>query len=381
MMHGSFRVFRIAGFDIYINISWLIIIVFLTASLALSWFPALDKGWSTAEYWIVGFISSILLFVAVLLHELAHSLVARARGLPVSRITLYIFGGVSDLEQEPQSPGAEFQMAFVGPLVSILIGIVAFLILIPLRSSNSPLAAILEYLFITNILLGIFNLLPGFPLDGGRVLRSIIWRATGSLSRATHIAAIVGRILAFLFILAGIYLFFLGDVFDGIWIGFIGWFLLNAAQSSEAQTMLQTVLRGVTVRQVMNTTPTTVPANISLQKLVNEYFLPQGLRSALVLQGDQLAGLVTLADIRHIPQDQWSQTPVGFIMIPLEKLHTVTPEQDLNHVLPLMTGQDVNQLPVVDQGRLLGVVTRDAILRYIEIHRNLNTNQVSGLRQ
>ena len=371
-MHGSsFRIGTLFGFDIYINISWLIILVFLTASLALGWFPAYYRGWPALEYWLIGFFASILLFVAVLLHELAHSLVARARGLSVKKITLYIFGGVSDLEQEPQSPGVEFQMAFVGPVVSLLIGIIAFLLQLPIRGSDTPGEAILIYLAISNILLGIFNLLPGFPLDGGRVLRSIIWRVTGSLRKATHAAAVVGQVFAYILILLGIYLFFIGDVFDGIWFGFIGWFLLSSAQAEDSQMRLKTILRGVTVAQVMNRNPATVPANISLQRLVNEYFLPQGLRSALVMQGDTLGGLVTLGDIRHVPQEEWSQTVVGFVMIPREKLHTVSPQQDLNDVLPLITAQDVNQLPVLENGQLVGVLTRDALLRYIEIHRSL----------
>lgn len=371
MQGASFRIGTLFGFDIYIHISWLIILVFLTASLALGWFPAAYKGWSVPEYWLIGFLAAILLFVAVLLHELAHSLVARARGLPVGKITLYIFGGVSNLEQEPQSPGVEFQMAIVGPVVSLLIGIIAFLIQLPLSGSNTPGEALLVYLAISNVLLGIFNMLPGFPLDGGRVLRSIIWRVTGSLRRATHIASIVGQVFAYILILVGIYLFFIGDVFDGLWFGFIGWFLLSSAQAENTRSRLQTILRGVTVRQVMNRVPTTVPANISLQKLVNEYFLPQGLRSALVMQGDQLGGLITLGDIRHVPQEEWGQTAVGFVMIPREKLHTVSPWQDLNDVLPLITTNDVNQLPVLDNGQLVGVLTRDAILRYIEIHRSL----------
>lgn len=371
MQGSSLRIGTLFGFDIYIHISWLIILVFLTASLALGWFPAVYKGWSVLEYWLIGFFASILLFVAVLLHELAHSLVARARGLPVSKITLYIFGGVSNLEQEPRSPGVEFQMAFVGPVVSLLIGIIAFLIQLPLRGSDTPGEAILVYLAISNVLLGFFNLLPGFPLDGGRVLRSIIWRVTGSLRRATHIASIVGQVFAYILILIGIYLFFVGDVFDGLWFGFIGWFLLSSAQAENTRSRLQTILRGVTVRQVMNRVPTTVPANISLQKLVNEYFLPQGLRSALVMQGDQLGGLITLGDIRHVPQEEWGQTAVGFVMIPREKLHSVSPWQDLNDVLPLITTNDVNQLPVLDNGQLVGVLTRDTILRYIEIHRSL----------
>src|SRR5712692_7729964 len=199
-MPGSFRLGTFAGIDIYINYSWLIILVFLIWSLATNWFAVLYPGWSPALYWITSTIAALLLFVSVLLHDLAHSLVARARGLPVKNITLFIFGGVSNIQQEPTSPGVEFQMAIVGPVVSLLIGFVAYLLMLPLQGSNSPLQGILFYLAVTNILLGIFNLIPGFPLDGGRVLRSIVWKASGSLLRATRVATIVGQIIAYLFI-------------------------------------------------------------------------------------------------------------------------------------------------------------------------------------
>ncbi len=370
-MPGSLRIGKIFGIDIYIHISWLIIIVLLTWSLAVGWFPVLYRGWSASTYWILGFIAAVLLFVSVLLHELAHSVVARARGLPVKNITLFIFGGVSNIEKEPGSPGVEFQIAVVGPLTSLLIGALAFLLLFLLGQNSSALAAILWYLGYANILLGIFNLIPGFPLDGGRVLRSIVWKINGNLRRATRIVTVVGEIIAFLFILAGIWLFFVGYVIDGLWLGFIGWFLLSSAQSANSEVMLQSVFRGVTVGEVMNTAPTTVPANISLQKLVYEHFLPLGLRSALVTQGDQLAGLITLSDIRHVPHEEWGQVPVGHAMIPRERLHVVSPQQSLNDVLPLMAGRDINQLPVVQNERLVGVLSRDAIMRYLEIRRSL----------
>ncbi len=380
-MAGSFRIGKIAGIDIYINVSWIIILVLLTVTLATGWFPQLYPGWSTATYWIVGFISSILLFVSVLLHELAHSLVARRRGLPVKNITLFIFGGVSNIEREPTSPGVEFQMAFVGPLTSIVIGIVCFLLQLPLRGTRLPLEAlegILFYLAVTNVLLGVFNLIPGFPLDGGRVLHSIIWKLTGSMRQATRVATISGQIIAYLFIFGGIWLFFIGNYWNGIWLGFIGWFLLSAAQSANSQVMLESELRGVTVGEVMNPKPTLVPANISLQQLVDEYFLPQGLRSALVMQADQLAGLITLSDIRHVPREQWGQVPVGHAMIPLERLHVVQPQQSLNDVLPLMAGRDVNQLPVVQNGAVVGVVSRDAIVHYLEVRRSLGLGAAKG---
>jgi len=374
-MPGSFRIFRIAGIDINIHISWLIILVFLTFSLATGWFPITYPGSSTATYYLLGFIASILLFVSVLLHELAHSFVARSRGLQVKSIVLFIFGGVSNIEQEPQTPGIEFSMAFVGPLVSLLIGVVCYGLWLLVRGTHSLIVPILSYLALMNIILGIFNLIPGFPLDGGRVLRSIIWKATGNFQTATNITTFVGQAFAYLIILWGILLFFAGNAFNGLIIIFTGWFLLTSAQSARSQSMLDTAFRGVTVNQIMDTNVLTVPANISLQKLVDEYFLPRGLRSAFVMQGDQLAGLITLSDIRHVPRDQWPQTPVGYAMIPLERLHTITPQQNVKDVLPLMTGKDVNQLAVVQDGRLVGVLTREGILRSLEIRRNLGVDR------
>lgn len=370
-MPGSLRIGKIFGIEISIHFSWIIILVLMTWSLAVGWFTPLYPGWSTITYWLVSLIAALLLFVSVLVHELAHSVVARARGLPVKNITLFVFGGVSNIEKEPGSPGVEFQIAVVGPLTSLLIGGLSYLLLLALGSNTTPVAAILSYLAISNVILGIFNLIPGFPLDGGRVLRSIVWKVSGSLSRATRIVTIVGQIVAYLFILLGIWEFFGGNLIGGLWIGFIGWFLLSSAQSANSEVMLQSVFRGVTVAEVMNTSPMTVPANISLQKLVNEYLLPLGLRSVLVTQADQLAGLITLSDIRHIPREDWEKVPVGHAMIPRERLHIVSPQQSLNDVLPLMAGRDVNQLPVVQDDRLVGVLSRDAIVRYLEVRRSL----------
>src|SRR5438128_9533856 len=221
-MPGSFRIGKIAGIDIDINVSWIIILVLLTVSLATGWFPQLYPGWSTATYWVTSFIASLLLFVSVLLHELAHSFVARRRGLPVKSIALFIFGGVSNIEQEPTSPGVEFQMAVVGPLTSLVIGVVCFLLQLPLRGTNSPLEGILFYLAVTNILLGLFNLIPGFPLDGGRVLHSIVWMLTGNLRQATSVASLASQVIAYLFIFLDIWLFFAGYILDCNWLGFIG---------------------------------------------------------------------------------------------------------------------------------------------------------------
>jgi Zn-dependent protease/CBS domain-containing protein len=370
-MPGAFRLGKLAGVDVYVNYSWLIILVLLTVSTAIGWFPATYPGYSFGIYLLLGLIAALLFLLSVLLHELAHSLVARARGLTVKSIVLYVFGGVSNIEQEPKGPGVEFQMAFVGPLTNILLGLLCYLLLQPFKGGNSATAAVISYLAISNFLLGILNLVPGFPLDGGRVLRSIVWRVTGDPNRATRVTTIVGTVIAYIFIFIGIWLFFIGYTLDGIWLGFIGWFLLSSAQSARAQSTLETTFQGVTVEQVMSRNPMTVPSNISLQKLVDDYFLPQGLRSALVMQGDQLAGLITLSDIRHVQRAEWGKTPVGFAMVSIDKLHVVTPQQNLRDALPLMGGQNVNQLPVVEDGRLVGVLSRDAIIRALQVRQDL----------
>lgn len=374
-MPGSLRIGKIAGINISIHVSWLIIFVLLTWSLAGGWFAVLYPGWSSVTYWVVSVFAALLLFISVLLHELAHSLVARWRGLPVKTITLFIFGGVSNIEREPASAGIEFQMSLVGPLMSLLMSGLSFLLFILVGRGNSPLAAILQYVAVANLLLGLFNLIPGFPLDGGRVLRSIVWQITGSLATATRIATVVGQVIASLFIVGGIWLFFEGNLFTGIWIGFIGWFLLSAAQSAHTQLLLETMFQGGTVGEVMNTSPPTVPANISLQKLVDDFLLPHGWRSAFVMQVDQLVGLITLSDVRHTPREQWGQTPVGHAMTSLERLHVASPQQNLKEVVSLMVAQDVNQLAVVQEDRLVGVLSRQDVMRSLQIRQDLGLNQ------
>ncbi|GCE06518.1 site-2 protease family protein [Dictyobacter aurantiacus] len=370
-MPGSLRIGKIAGIDIAFHVSWLIIAVLLCWSLATGWFGVRYPGWSTGAYWSVSVLATLLLFLSVFLHELAHALVARARGLQVKSITLFLFGGVSNIEQEPAAPDIEFQMALVGPLTSLALGGLSWLLALAIGHNGSPLRAIFEYLALANLLLGVFNMIPGFPLDGGRVLHSIIWKIRGDVRSATRVATGVGQFIAYFFIFIGLWIFFRGHVLDGLWIGFIGWFLLSGATAASAQGMLEGMFKGVRVDDVMNRSPATVPANISLQKLVDDYLLPYGWRSAFVLQGDQLAGLVALSDIRHVPREQWSQTPVGFVMVPLTRLHTINVGQSLNDVLPLMVGRDLNQLPVVSEGHLQGSISRENIMHFIEIKRSL----------
>ena len=374
-MPGSFRLGKIAGIDIYVHLSWFIVLVLLTWSLASGWFVQLFPGWSTPTYWITAFISALLLFVCVLLHELAHSLIAQVHGLTVKNITLFIFGGVATIKEEMKRSGIEFQIAVVGPITSLFLAAIAFLLAWPFRGSNSPTEAVLDYLAASNFLLGVFNLIPGFPLDGGRVLRSIAWKITGNIQKSTRIASYAGQAMAFVFILLGIAAFFTGNFFNGLWSIFIGWFLLNAAQTANMQILLQNTLQGVSVDKVMNPRPVAVPANISLQKLVDEYFVPQGLQAAPVVQGEYLAGLITLTDIARVERERWAYTPVGHVMRLLEQVYVTTPEQPLHDLLEVMVTRGINQIPVVQDGRLVGLLSRESILRYLQVRQSLKMDE------
>lgn len=371
-MPGSIRLFKIAGISIEVNVSWLIILALLTSSLALTTLPRAADGYSAWVYWTMGLVGALALFASVLIHELAHSLVARAKGLPVKSITLFIFGGVSDIEREPQTPGVEFQMAFVGPLASAIIGGLAFGVWALVGDANAMLSVMLFYLGFANVLLAIFNMIPGFPLDGGRVLRSIIWKASGSLQTATRWAARIGQGFALLLIMGGVWLFFSGDYFNGLWFGFIGWFLLQAAQAEYSHVALEALFKGVTVSQVMSPPPTSAQGDVPLQQLVDAYVLPNGIRSIPIMRGDVLIGLMTLEDIRRIPRERWPWTPASEAMTPLARLQMARADEGLNDAMTRMVARDVNQLPVVDEtGRLVGLLSRDVILRYIEVRRGL----------
>jgi Zn-dependent protease/CBS domain-containing protein len=373
-MHGSLRLCSIAGVSLEINYSWLIILVLLTVSLALSWFPQAAPGYPLGTYWAVGFIAAVLLFVAVVLHELAHSLVARARGVPVKSITLFIFGGISNLEQEPHSPGVEFQVTVVGPLTSLLLAGICWVLALSLRGVPL-LGAVFGYLAITNGLLAFFNLIPGFPLDGGRVLRALLWKLSGNLRTATRWATRVGQVVAFLFILAGIWLFFSGNLLGGLWLGFIGWFLLSTAQAANAQVLVETLFGRVTVGEVMNPSPLTVPPDLSLLDLVERYLLPRALRSACVTQDERLIGLVSLTEIRHVPREQWAQTPLRQVLVPRSRLVVAAPQQRLSEAMALMAQRNIHQLPVVHQERLVGTVSRETIVRFLEVRRGLGLEE------
>jgi Zn-dependent protease/CBS domain-containing protein len=377
-MRTSLPIGKIGGIEIDLHLSWLVIFVLLTVSLAVGWLPFSVPHQPLAEYWLAAILAVLLFFASVLAHELAHSLVARARGLPVSRITLFIFGGVSNIEREPDSPGVEFQMAFVGPLTSLILGVLSLLVALVVGHIAPLLGAIFGYLGFTNLALGIFNLLPGFPLDGGRVLRSIIWRASGSLTRATRWAGYVGQLISYLMILVGIWLFFIGDFLDGLWIGFIGLFLLQAAQAEIAQVNLESNVAGVTVGQVMSAVPAVAPPTQSIQQTVDDYLLHTGQRVVPVVQDGLLIGMVTLRDIRQVPREHWPAATLGQIMTPLANVHSVRSDQPLIEALRLLQQFRVSQVPVLANGRLVGIVEVETVLKWMDLRRSLGMDRIAG---
>lgn len=393
-MRGSLKIARIAGIDIGIHFTWILAFFIIGWSLAQGYFPQLYKSWTTAAYWTAGFLSAILLFVSVLLHEMAHSLVAQARGLPVSSITLFIFGGVSNLSKEPEKPGHEFVMAVVGPLTSLALAAIFWLIyygvtgeaIVPLLGGTVPassafIVATIGYLAFINLALAAFNLLPGFPLDGGRVLRSIIWKVTGNLIRATDIAAIVGRIFGWGFIAVGVFLFFwTGDFLGAIWIAIIGFFLANAAESSRQEVTIREHLAGVRVEQVMETNTETISPTMLVSDLVREMFLLKRHRAVPVAEGDRIIGMVSISDVRKLPQEAWSTTIVERIMT-REPLHAVKPGDDLNVAMQVIAQYDLNQIPVLSQGRLVGILSRANLINFLQLRRELGMKGGGGTKQ
>ena len=374
-MKASLRLGRIAGIEIGIHYTWLLAFILIAWSLAQGFFPQVYPGWSLTTYWITGIVAALLLFVSVLLHELAHSLVAQARGLPVRSITLFIFGGVSNLEEEAERPAVEFSMTIVGPLTSLVLAGIFWGLRQLIETPDSPLAAMLSYLWQINALLAAFNLLPGFPLDGGRVLRSILWGTTGDLVKATNIAATVGRLFGWGFIAFGVFQLLQGNFLGGLWIAFIGWFLSSAADASRREITLREHLSGVPVREVMDPNTETVSPQTPVEEVVRAIFLQGRRRAVPVCQDDRLVGIVTLTDVKELAQTKWAQTPVAEIMT-RQPLYHVIPDDDLNSAMRMIAQHDINQVLVLSEGRLVGLLNRADIIRHLQLSQDLGLKPI-----
>ncbi len=388
-MRSGIYLGKIFGIKIGLNWSWIFIFLLVTWDLAGGIFPLLHPEWSLGLRWGLGVAASILFFASVLAHELAHSLVARARGLPVDQIILFFFGGVSNIEKEPSSASTEFLMAFVGPLTSLVLGL--FLTLAgeafigpgtnvaatpgEVLGGLGPLPTLLLWLGPVNIILGLFNLIPGFPMDGGRVLRSFLWAVTKNLRQATRYASLTGQGFGWLLMVVGVAMIFgvvipvLGTgIFGGIWLIFIGWFLNNMAVQGYQQTVIEDVLKDVPVSAIMRSSFTAVPPETTIDNLVHQYILKTDERVFPVMMDGRFQGLICLDDVRRVPQTLWRSRSVGEVMTSEDKLARVSSEEKAVEALRKITARDVNQLPVLENGKLVGLISRRDILMWLQTH-------------
>jgi len=361
---------RILGIPIGLDPSWFLIFVLLTWTLAVSYFPGEFKNWPVAQYWIVGAVTAIMLFVSVLLHELGHSVIALRYKIPVRSITLFIFGGVAQIGAEPPSAVAEFWIAIAGPMVSFALAAL-FSLLQPIFTGIAPLLALAKYLAYINGTLSLFNLIPGFPLDGGRVFRAIVWGVTRNLRRATLIAANLGRVIAFLFIIAGVWQILAGNFGNGLWIAFIGWFLESAAVAQVRQQMVQGLLAGHTVSQAMSHDYTAIPADTTLQQLVDDHILETGRRCFMVKRGDETIGMLTLHHVKGVPRAEWATTTAAQAMSPTDQIKWTRPNAELWEALAEMDRDGVNQLPVMQDNRCSGMLSREDLVSFLRTVREL----------
>jgi Zn-dependent protease len=398
-MRSGFKLGKLFGIQIRVNWSWLLIFFLITWNLATTFGSAHDN-WGSVLRWGIAVLGALLFFTSVLAHELAHSLVAKSRGMTVQSIRLHLFGGVSNIQQEPPSPGAEFTMAALGPLTSLVIGtlLLAGVNLttdVPTtRSINpqdfianlSPIQTIFAWLGSVNVILGLFNLIPGFPLDGGRVLRAIFWGITDNLRQATHWASRIGQGIAWLLIFSGISMafgvtlpIFGTGLISGLWLAFIGWFMHNAAVQSYQQLIIRDILEDVPVSDLMRKDPPTVSASTTVDTLVHSHIMQSDDHAFPVLEQNQMVGIVTLDDVRSVNRDAWAATSVEDIMTPIDQLSVVSPDDCADEALKQLMGTDVRQLPVLDGEKdLRGVLRRRDILKWLQLETDVSTGSLSG---
>ena len=375
-MESKIRIGRIFGIEIGLHYSWFIIAFLIATSLA-DHFHHTNPEWGSALIWGLALLTALLFFGALLVHELSHAIVAKRNQLPVHSITLFALGGVAQITKEAENARTEFWMGLIGPITSSLIGLLFLALSValgwkPMGPTNTPLLAMFVWLGYINLILALFNLIPGFPLDGGRVLRAVIWWITGNRQKSTRIAARIGQIVALVFISIGILRFFSGNGFGGLWIAFIGWFLLQAAGSTYAEVEIAAKLRGSRVADVMSVECGMVEPSLSVDNFVHNFLLRTGRRCFVVAKGDQVVGLITPHEVKNVDKEKWPSTSVEEAMVPLQKLKTISPEAPLRNALESMAQNDINQLPVISDGHFKGIISRDQIVRFLQTKAELH---------
>lgn len=370
MFGKRIKLFKIFGFEVGIDWSWIILAILIAWSLSVGLFPFRYKNLSTQTYWIMGVVGALGLFASIVFHEMCHSLVARKYGMPMKGITLFIFGGVAEMGEEPPSPKAEFMMAIVGPISSIAIGIVFYGIYFLGRQNgwSEPINGVVQYLAFINGLLAFFNLLPAFPLDGGRVLRSILWGSKKNLRWATRISSKIGSGFGILLIILGVFQFLRGNFIGGMWWFFIGMFLRGAAKTSYQQLLIRKALEGEIVQRFMKTDPVTVTPSLSVEELVEDYIYRNHHKMYPVVQDtDRLIGCVTTKQVKEIPREKWRQTKVGEVASQCSAENTIGPQVDAMKALSIMSKTGTSRLMVTEKNRLLGIIALKDLLKFFAL--------------
>lgn len=369
----SFRLGRIFGIPVRVHYTLWILFLLIAWSLATFLMPKNYPGLSVPTYWAIGIACATLLFVSVLIHELSHSIIAKRNGLPIAKITLFFFGGVSEISEEPKDPWLEVRMAVAGPLTSFLIAAVLGGLWILFRSFSGPIAVVatLNYSASLNAILGAFNLVPAFPLDGGRVLRGTLWHKTKDVLRATAQATTVSKAISTLMIIGGFLMIVFWDFINGLWIFFLGWFIRSGAENSLRQTLVTETLSGISVGDIMTKDLLTVPPDMPIQQLVTDYFLSRPHGGYPVATNGKPVGVVTMSTVRSVPKDQRESTTVKDAMVPYDKVVTVAPSTSALDALHLMAKRSVGRLLVTQGDDLVGILTRGDLMKTIRNRREL----------
>ncbi len=371
-MKSSLRLIVIKGIPVEIHISWLVIFLLLTVSLARGYFPEAVEGYGSMEYWIAGVLTTLVVFASVLTHEFGHSLVAIREGIPIQKITLFIFGGISHMESDPTSPSTELKVTAAGPLTSLLIaavmGAIYFLVMPPGLLISEAVLIVAS----VNLVMAIFNLIPAFPLDGGRLFRSIAWVFSKNVLTATRIAVSIGSFFSFLIMALGFTMIFFQGNIGGLWLIFIGWMIYQAGQTSYSQLVYKDTFEGMKVSELMSTDLKTISPEATMDELA-DHFLHYHYGAFPVVYGSTTHGLVTLQHMKETPREQWSETRVSQIMTPLKDAMVLKPDADASDVMMQMASKDTGRALVMENGNLVGLLSRTDMMRYIQTHMALGS--------
>ncbi len=366
MVNGTVTLFRLRGIPLRVHVSWLVIFGLITWSLSVGYFPQVLPDLPLAAYWAQGFLAALLLFLSVFLHELSHAMMARHHGIPVSSITLHVFGGISQLAREPDRPRVEFVVAIVGPLTSLVIaGVLA--VLASLIEAPVAIAAVVRYLALVNVAIGLFNLVPGFPLDGGRLLRAALWKIKGDLAWATQVASRVGGLFAVFLIAIGIFQALGGQFLGGLWFVLIGLFLRQGAEGSYQQLLLQRVLAPLTVHDGMTPDPVAMPPDLSIARAADDFFWRHHVSSFPVVDGQRVLGIIALDRLKQVPRERWATTTIREAMLPMTDALMAAPGDSLWQAFQKLSQNGLGRLAVVEKERLVGYLSIKDVIHLLAI--------------